>query len=602
MENGEFCKDNSCRFERSEKSYVSYSYKKAKPQAIHKQILKYFLIFQFSLFTFQLFTSCANEAAPTGGPRDTTPPKVLQSMPENYSVDFNSNTVTFEFDEYIKLNNIKQKLRVSPPLDKDPTITQKGKKVIVKLNAPLKENVTYNFFFDDAIVDNNESNALKNFSYIVSTGSFLDSLDLHGQLIDSYTLKPVENAYIMLYTDLSDSAFLKEKPYYLTKTDKEGKFNFTHLKDTTYKIFALTDLNNSYTFDLITEGIAFHDSPFKIDGHMHFNMLYFQETDTVQKIIEKKATQLNTTQLIFKFPPKEPKIEFYNTLPEIQHIVYSDKKDTLTVFTSGIDTVFCTVYDKEQFVDSVRVIVNNQRLMNNTSLKITKKFGNNVFYKDSLELEFNNFIKEMIYDSIKLVTNIDTIFDTTFVKMHLLEPENISAIIDLKPVVGTKYQLFIPDSIFFDINESYNKSFNAQFNVINEDAFGNLILKFIPDSVFQISDSIFQIPDSVFQISDSILHTNGIPECTTFFVELLNSKKNIVAYKQFTLLENDSVFLSFEMLLPGEYSLQVVYDVDNNGKWTTGSYADKRQPEKIIFPKAVTVIAKWDVEETVVIP
>jgi uncharacterized protein (DUF2141 family) len=606
-----------------------------------------------------LISSCANETALTGGPKDITPPKVLKSTPENFSVNFNSNIVVFEFDEYIKLNNVKQKLMVSPPLDKDPDISQKGKKVTMKLNAPLMENVTYNFFFDDAIVDYNEGNALKNFSYIVSTGESLDSLSLEGRLRDSYTFKPVENSLVMLHADLSDSSFIKNKPYYITKTDKDGFFHFTHLKDTTYKIFALKDLNNSYTFDLITEDIAFYDSAFKLsyDTLIHINLLSFQEIDTVQKVIEKKATQLNTMQLIFKFPPQEPRIEFYNTLPETRHIIFSNNKDTLTVFTSGIDTVFCTVYDKEQFIDSVRIIVNNQRLVKSSALKVTPEFGNKVFYKDELFLDFNNFIKEVLCDTLKVVTNIDTIFDTTFVRMHLLEPENISAKIDLNLDIEKKYQLFIPDSAFLDINENYNKKINSQFSVVDENAFGNLILKFkkvfrvqvpnsesdsvfIEDSIIDISDSLYiepkiQVPDTLsyeLEIMNTELqqdslhydHDHGhncdhdhhdekkainktkiylpidtIPNCNTFFIELMDGKKAVVAYERFTLHENDSVTLMFKMLVPGEYSLRIVYDIDDNGKWTTGNYSGRYQPEKIIYPKNVTVIGKWDVEEVI---
>jgi len=596
------------------------------------------------LFLAVILFSCANEVAPTGGPKDVTPPKTLSSLPENYSVEFSETTIVFEFDEYVKLNNVKQKLMVSPPLDKDPEITQKGKKVIVKLKAPLKENVTYNFFFDDAIVDFNEGNAIKNFTYIVSTGSFLDSLSLEGTLTDALTLKPVENAIIILHTDLSDSAFIKEKPYYLTKTNKEGHFHFTHLKDTIYKIFALKDLNNTYTFDLITEDIAFYDSAFTIDGLMHINLFSFQETDTIQKIIEKKATQLNTMQLVFKFPPKEPSVNFYNTLPEIQHIVYSDNKDTLTIFTSGIDTVFCTVFDNEQFIDSIRVIVNNQRLARGANLKITPQFGSSVYYKNELFLDFNNFIKEMLCDSVRVIMSVDTIIDTTFVRMQLIEPENIAAKIDLPLEMGKKYQLFISDSAFVDINGSYNKSFNSQISIVNEDAFGNLILKFKrkPIVLEKVADTLnvlqnvetqqlgsIDIVDDALKmtVSDSLLleeiatdslidisaetkivqkmkyfPADTIPECNVFFVEMLNSKQNIVAQKQFTLSENDSVMFTFEMMQPGDYSLRIVYDTDSNGKWTTGSYADRRQAEKIFFPKNLSVKSKWDVEELVEIP
>ena len=72
-------------------------------------------------------------------------------------------------------------------------------------------------------------------------------------------------AFVMLYKDNNDTIALDSlplfvKPYYLSKTDKNGKFTFYALADTSYLIFALNDQNNSLTFDQPLEQIAFIDS------------------------------------------------------------------------------------------------------------------------------------------------------------------------------------------------------------------------------------------------------------------------------------------------------------------------------------------------------
>ncbi|MBP5782536.1 MAG: Ig-like domain-containing protein, partial [Bacteroidales bacterium] len=150
-----------------------------------------------------LLSSCANEVAPTGGPKDETPPKVLKYSPEIYSTNFKEKTIEITFDEFFQLNNYKSKLLISPPFKNEPTFTVKGKKLIINLKDNLIPNTTYKIFLGDAIVDYNESKPYPNFSYIFSTGESIESLTLSGTLKDAYTLKPVENAYIFLYKDLS---------------------------------------------------------------------------------------------------------------------------------------------------------------------------------------------------------------------------------------------------------------------------------------------------------------------------------------------------------------------------------------------------------------
>ena len=51
------------------------------------------------------FTRCANVVTPSGGPKDTIPPVVLQSVPENQSTNFQDKEIHITFDEYVTLNN-----------------------------------------------------------------------------------------------------------------------------------------------------------------------------------------------------------------------------------------------------------------------------------------------------------------------------------------------------------------------------------------------------------------------------------------------------------------------------------------------------------------
>lgn len=55
----------------------------------------------------------------------------------------------------------------------------------------------------------------------------------------------------------------------------------------------------------------------------------------------------------------------------------------------------------------------------------------------------------------------------------------------------------------------------------------------------------------------------------------------------------------FEYLMPKTYYLRMFIDSNGDGKWTTGDWMSKRQPEAVYyFPKKLNLRANWDFEET----
>ena len=83
--------------------------------------------FIFAIYIILTIASCAKQIAISGGPKDTSPPKFVKSEPQNGSTNFNSDKILIQFDEYIRLNNVHQKLIVSPPMPTKPVVTIKKK-------------------------------------------------------------------------------------------------------------------------------------------------------------------------------------------------------------------------------------------------------------------------------------------------------------------------------------------------------------------------------------------------------------------------------------------------------------------------------------------
>ena len=48
---------------------------------------------------------------------------------------------------------------------------------------------------------------------------------------------------------------------------------------------------------------------------------------------------------------------------------------------------------------------------------------------------------------------------------------------------------------------------------------------------------------------------------------------------------------------PGDYDVTILFDTNNNGKWDTGDYWKKIQPEKVVArKKPINIRANWDNE------
>jgi hypothetical protein len=203
---------------------------------------------------------CANIIPPSGGPRDSLPPVLVKASPHDSTRNFTGNKIIFSFNEFIDVQNPRENLIISPTLKTEPNVDPKLNTVTVKLKDTLDRNTTYSLNFGNAIRDYNEGNVLKNFTYVFSTGNFIDSLELHGTVLLAEDGKTDSTLVVVLYKNGDDSAVMKEKPRYICKLDGKGNFVFKNLPPGTFYLYALKDQGGIYRFDN-RQLFAFADKP-----------------------------------------------------------------------------------------------------------------------------------------------------------------------------------------------------------------------------------------------------------------------------------------------------------------------------------------------------
>lgn len=214
-----------------------------------------------------LIVACANMGSPDGGPYDETPPRVISTSPVYGAANAKSQKITLYFDENIKLENAAEKVIVSPPQIEQPEIDAAGKKITVTLLDSLKPGQTYTIDFSDAIEDNNEGNPMGDYAFTFSTGDHIDTMQVSGHVLDASNLEPIKGMMVGLYSlgndslgnEFSDTVF-RTKPFErISRTDSRGHFIIKGIAPGNYRVYALQDQDQTFTYSQNSEMIGFND-------------------------------------------------------------------------------------------------------------------------------------------------------------------------------------------------------------------------------------------------------------------------------------------------------------------------------------------------------
>ena len=205
-----------------------------------------------------LLGACASMGRPTGGDYDIEPPVYVKSNPAIGATGINRNHITIDFNENVQVEDVMNKVVVSPAQKNIPQITANGHRVSVELRDTMQPGTTYTIDFSDAISDLNEKNVLDGFAIDFSTGDSIDSLRLSGMVFEARTLEPAQGVLVGVYSNLTDTTITTLPLERIAKTNQLGQFTVRGLKPGDYHIFAINDINRDYHWDR-SEDVAFYD-------------------------------------------------------------------------------------------------------------------------------------------------------------------------------------------------------------------------------------------------------------------------------------------------------------------------------------------------------
>ena len=598
-----------------------------------KPIPKYIAL----LIVVILFYACASTGwSPDGGPYDETPPKFVRANPVPNATNNTRKNVSIEFDEYINLENASEKVIISPPQREQPEVKTRGKRVVVEFLDSLIANTTYTIDFGDAIVDNNEGNPLGQFAYAFSTGSQIDTMAVSGTVLNAENLEPIKGIQVGLHKNLNDTAFTKLPFDRISRTDSRGQFTIRGVAPGKYRIYALQDGNQNYMYDSKTETVAWSDSLIVPDmtPAVRFDTVWNEiDTTHIDTIFEVHYTRFLPDNIMLRAFKEESSMQYLakserpdlkkfnlyfsakaDTLPTLRGLDFDEKQliveanqrnDSITYWVK--DTTLCerdtlTIELKYLETDTLGQLVpttDTLRMINKIprerrlamkkeadekaekERKKQEKKGDTIAVKTEFltmnvdapsELDINrniiiNFdepIESIDTSAIHMQTMIDSVWqDTPFIfQADTIAPRRYVILANWQP--GQEYQLTIDSLGFKGIYGLFTDKTENKLKVKTIDQYGTLYLNITgagPHAIVQLLNG-----------SDAVVRQQPVSEKQT---------------------------CDFYFLQPGtKYYIRLFNDTNNNGKWDTGNYEEKRQAEEVFyFPKTWEMKANFEFEE-----
>lgn len=541
-----------------------------------------------------LVQQCAKQTAPTGGPKDETPPTLIRSYPNHEQINVKGSLIELTFDERIQLNNAREQIIITPSVGKKFETTFNKNKVTLDLKTPLQPNTTYNINFREAIQDLAEKNP--GFVKLAfSTGEYIDSLSINGKVTDALSEKP-SAGYIVALAQASDTFnIFKHAAQWLTQADKKGFYSIENLKPGNYIIYAFDDKSKNMIVDskserygIIAENIRLENNTdslkirtFKLDvtplklitartTFAYFNLRFSKG------LVDYTITPMDSTAKIYSTLESDlASVKLYNTIPTLDSLqIRVQATDSLN---NKADTLLYMKFPKKEATkDKLTAKIEKVTIQeSNSELRSQVIFNKPIttFTPDSMFLEIDSLTKikftpadytwnkQLNILTFKKTVDQNIIYAKDTAKVSKTAAPKTESPVKKQPTAKKEKSLVLKKGTFISVENDTAATLTSPLSLTKTE-------------------------------STAIIETK-VETKQNFVIQLLDQKLTVL---QERINEKES---KFENLPPQTYLLRLIIDTNNNGKWDAGSFEKRIEPEPIFYyrnPKGIKEIslkANW---------
>lgn len=582
----------------------------------YSQIMKFDIVFLIIIILLMLkISSCANISQPQGGPMDTIPPQLLTAIPSHSSLNFEGQEVELTFNEFIAVEDINNKLIITPRLEENFEYKLNKKTISVLFPNPPDSNTTYTLNFTESVIDITEGNPAEDLVIAFSTGNYIDSLSISGNVKELYTNKAVEAATVAIYKAADTLDIFNSKPDYFTRTNEEGAYLISNIKNGTYKLYAYNDKNQNLKVEPLSESYGFISEPIELNNSIDSIPIPIQKLDVREFKIQSARPDGKYYQIKFNKYVEDYTLSFTgndslpsNLVDKSQTVrIYNsiNLKDSIEASISAIDTIgqvaeqhfYIKFPETKRSKADLTVAVNpesNEKIEEDFTGTIT--FSKPIAYvnDDSIFFQYDSLTIDPLIPAEDFTWNKfrDQLTFNKGLDKALLDKPNVTEQTDtaVAPVN-------INDTL---INTTEDQSLlrgegrPARSAPIAQQQ--GLKLYFAKGSFVTVDNDTVPTIEKVYNFKNpedyAIINGNIDTDKESYIVQLLDNNFKVIReiknQKKYTLTN----------VPPGEYSIRILIDNNNNGIWEPGNIKENIAPEDIIFyPEIISLRANWELED-----
>jgi len=536
--------------------------------------------------------NCAGIQSPSGGPPDTTPPKIINTYPAPRTLNYHDNKFSFSFDKYIDRRTLQESFFVSPSLG-ELEFNWDGKDVEISFTDSLRINTTYIVTIGTDVVDTRKNRMAESFSLPFSTGETIDSASIAGVVIDDKPTGVMIFAYQLDKRNPDTLNPSRVKPDYLTQTGKDGTFLLPYLAYGNYRLIAMRDEYKNLFYDVQTDQYGVCNDDINLIYQVpKFTGVQFRmtEDDTTAPFLSSART-IDDSHVLLRFsetmyPTDIDSVIIVDTLTNTQlkmrdfSFDVSSRLDAqLVTDQQEVGRIYrVTLFGFKDFHGNAMRVPTNRADFNGSSTSDTsrptfeiKGFGNNaknISIDDTIRFVFSEAIRIKSFESGFSLKDsskkkIEGIFKWQDSREFFFFPTFLLAL-------GMQYNIsLIMDSLIDYSGNSYKDStFTTRFQTVEE----------------KMLSSISGI------VSDEVKDAKG-----KIYLTAVNAAKKEIKPKVQII---DSVgHFKFDHLIEGKYILSGFLDADSSGVYNFGKPFPYQPAERfVIYPDTLKLRARWPLE------
>ena len=544
---------------------------------------KYFPILFIFIFWVLFIYSCAAIQAPSGGPRDETPPELIESLPKNGTVFFPGGRVELVFTEYLAENTISNAITIMPRMNEDPELIYKGRRVFVEFPNNLTNDQTYIVSINRTLKDEHGVFLKKGLQVAYSTGSKINNGSIEGTINHK---KPASAQLWKIISKKDDSLFYQRQPDYVIDASDKGNYHFQFLSSGDYKLISV---DQSLSRTVINPNRTLAGLPW-----LTLIQLGSDETlESINMMIPEKSysKKMNRAEWIteswFKLFFSENISEVMSLLP-LQVFLGDSILSVLDLFLDNEDKTIVhavlpeslrrpglVTFSLNSIFQGDKTILDSSRV----SIRI-----DTTQYKKNVKIDFP--LKSYVHPiDEEIITPLQISFSS------FMEKSNISAPIELikdSINVSSKYNWISPLTLEVTPLANWEPKKNYQLHIDRDNlkpVFGEPFIDSLTTLSFKTSDYI-RFGRLLGKVESSLM--DGI---VLQVKHLKNKFENL-----YTIVNSDGTFL-MNRLPEGDYSLLFFQDDDGDNRYSYGSL-DPHKPAEwyYVYPDTVLIRGNWDME------